>query len=160
MDTELSEFETTLEKQGKTLCFPLDESLEAALRRHGFEEGQGVVMRLAPERLEIRPRRSPEAIRDKLLGAAGEVKELRERILAFMKDLPQASDEELEEDGSLEGELLGMLECLVEDNLTPAIVKLESVVKLGPLSASNRLAPAAGPEGKVKSWKPRRKDGA
>ena len=92
MHTELSEFETTLERQGKTLCFPLDKSLEAALRRHGFKEGQGVVMRLAPERLEIRPRSSPEAIRERLLGAAGEVKAIRERMLAFMMDLPQVTD--------------------------------------------------------------------
>ena len=53
-----------------------------------------------------------------------------------------------------------MLECLVADDLTPAIAKLESVVELGPLSASNRPAAAAPQEGKAKSRKPGRTGGA
>jgi hypothetical protein len=37
---------------------------------------------------------------------------------------------------SLEGELLGLLECLLSDDLDPAIQKLEGVDELGPVSAA------------------------
>jgi hypothetical protein len=91
-------------------------------------------------------RNTPEQIRDKLLNAAGEVKAFKEKILALAKDLPRVTDEELEEEEeeTLEGNLLGMLECLVTDNLDPAIVKLESVLELGPPAADAADVAAEG----------------
>ena len=82
-------------------------------------------------------RNTSEEIRDKLLNAAKEIRAFKEKILALAKDLPQATDEELVEDETLEAELLGMLECLVADNLDPAIAKLESVMELGPEPAGS-----------------------
>ena len=152
MVADLLEFESKLERQGAVLCLPVGRSLELALKRHGFEPGQSVILRFAPERLEIRPRKTTEEIRGKLLSAAEEIKSFKERMLAFARDLPQVSDEELEEDATLEGELLGMLECLVSDDLDPAIAKLESVTRLGPPPASE--PPAQGRAAKAPKRRP------
>jgi len=131
MSADLSEFESKLKKQGTMLCLPLGKSLGLALARCGFRQDQEVIVRFGREKLEIRPRSSPEEIRIKLLASAEEIKGLRERMLAYTRDLPAVSDDDLEGEETLEGELLGMLECLVHDDLDPAIEKLESVAALG-----------------------------
>jgi len=143
MVTDLQEFESMLKRQGSVLCLPVGRSLDLALRRHGFEPGQSVILRFALERLEIRPRNTTEEIRDKLLSAAEEIKSFKARMLAFARDLPPVSDEEPEEAETLEGDLLGMLECLVADDLEPAIAKLESVTRLGPSPSSEPPAQAS-----------------
>ena len=114
------------------LCLPLGRSLSTALKRYGLEPDQEVVVRFRPERLEIRPRNTPEEIREKLKGAVEELRSLRERIEGWTRELPPVSDEALENEETLEGELLGMLECLLSDDLEPAIRKLESAEELGP----------------------------
>lgn len=140
MSRDISEFKSKLTKQGYNLCLPLGASLPAALKAFGFAVGQDVVVRFRYDRLEILPRSSPELLRDKLLGHVDDVKSLKERMLAYMKELPEISDEDLEEGESLEAELLGMLECLVADDLDAAIQKLESVVRFGPPAASKSAA--------------------
>jgi hypothetical protein len=129
---DLAEFKSKVSKQGTMLCFPLGKSLGIALKRFGFAPGQAVLVRFDQERLEIRPMSSPEVVRDKLKQAAGELKAFRERMRNLAEDLPSVSDEELEEEGTLEDHLLGMLECLLSDDLDPAIQKLEGVDELGP----------------------------
>lgn len=132
MSREISEFKSKLAKQGYNLCLPLGASLPTALKAFGFAVGQDVVVRFRYDRLEILPRSSPELLRDKLLGHVDDVKSLKERMLAYMKELPEVSDEELEEGETLESELMGMLECLVADDLDAAIQKLESVARFAP----------------------------
>ena len=66
---------------------------------------------------------------------------------AYMKELPEVPDEEWEEEETLEAERLGLLECLVADDLDPAIEKLESVTRFGPPAASS---PGAERKGSVK----------
>ncbi|MEO6193780.1 MAG: hypothetical protein ABIS20_12280 [Thermoanaerobaculia bacterium] len=131
---DLAEFKSKVTRQGTMLCFPLGKSLGIALKRYGFIPGQPVVVRFDRERLEIRPLNTPEEVRDKLRLAGGELKAFRNRMRALAKDLPPVSDEELEGEASLEGELLGLLECLLSDDLDPAIQKLEGVDELGPVS--------------------------
>jgi hypothetical protein len=135
---DLAEFKSKVSKQGTMLCFPLGKSLGIALKRFGFAPGQAVLVRFDQERLEILPMSSPEVVRDKLKQAAGELRAFRERMRNLVKELPSGSDEELEEDGTLEGELLGMLECLLSDDLEPALRKLESVDELGPVPPPKR----------------------
>jgi hypothetical protein len=132
MADELAEFMSKVTRQGTMLCFPLGESLGVALKRFGFTLDQAVVVRFAEERLEIRPLSTPEGIRGKLREKAGELRAFREKIRGLANELPSVSDEELEEESTLEGELLGMLECLLSDDLDPAIQKLEGVDQLGP----------------------------
>jgi hypothetical protein len=135
MSADLSEFRSRLKKQGTMLCLPLGKSLSTALKRYGLAPDQEVVVKFRPERMEIRPRNTPEEVREKLKGAKEELKSLRERIQGWTRELPAVSDEALESGETLEGELLGMLECLLADDLEPAIRKLESADELGPESS-------------------------
>lgn len=144
MRGDISEFKSKLKKQGFMLCFPLGASLPTALKAFGFVLDQDVVVRFRYDRLEILPRSSPELLRDKLLAHADDVRDLKERMQAYMKELPQVSDEELEEEETLEAELLGMLECLVADDLDPALEKLESVASFGPPAAARPKRERAG----------------
>jgi hypothetical protein len=132
MAADLSEFRSRLKKQGTMLCLPLGKSLGTALKRYGLVPDQEVVVRFRPERLEIRPRNTPEEILGKLKGAMEELKSLRERVLGWAQELPAMPDEAIENEETLEGELLGMLECLLSDDLEPAIRKLESAEELRP----------------------------
>ena len=138
MTDDLAEFKSKVSKQGTMLCFPLGKSLGIALKRSGFAPDQPVVVRFEEERLEIRPLNSPEAIRDKVRKETGAFRAFMERMRNLIQELPSVSDEELEEDGTLEGELLGMLECLLADDLEPALRKLESVDELGPVPPPER----------------------
>lgn len=132
MPADLSEFRSRLKKQGSMLCLPLGRSLGTALKRYGLEPDQEVVVRFRLERLEIRPRNTPEEILQKLKAAVEELKSLRERVQGWARELPAASNEPLDDEETREGELLGMLECLLVDDLEPAIRKLESADELGP----------------------------
>jgi hypothetical protein len=137
---DLTEFKSKVSKQGTMLCFSLGKSLGIALKQSGFAPDQAVVVRFDQERLEIRPLNSPELIRDKVRQEAGSFKAFMERVRNLIKELPYVSDEDLEEDGTLEGELLGMLECLLSDDLEPALRKLESVDQLGPVPPPERTS--------------------
>lgn len=129
MSDDLSEFRSRLKKQGSMLCLPLGQSLSTALKRYGLVPDQEVVVRFRRERMEIRPRNTPEEIREKLKGAAEELRSLRERVQGWTQELPAEAPED---EDTLEDELLGMLECLLSDDLEPAIRKLESAQKPGP----------------------------
>jgi len=144
MDAELFEFAARLKKQGTMLCVPLGKSLGTALKRAGFHADQEVTVRFGQERLEILPRDTPREIQGKLKLAAGELKAFRKRMKDLATKLPAVSDEELEAEETLEGELLGMIECLVADDLDPAIHKLETVDELGP----SPMALPGAPRGK------------
>jgi hypothetical protein len=130
MSVDVSEFQTRLKKQGLMLCFPVGKSLNAALQHFGFQADQEVVMRFGWGRLEILPRTSTEAARDQMLSAAGELRSLRKRMQVIAETFSEVTDEELEKEETLEAELLGLLECLLADDLDPAIEKLESVAVL------------------------------
>jgi hypothetical protein len=138
MADDLAEFKSKVSRQGTMLCFPLGKSLGIALKQAGFAHDQLVVVRFDQERLEVRPLNSPELIRDKVRKEAGSLRAFMERMRNLIKDLPSVSDEELEDEGTLEGELLGMLECLLSDDLEPALRKLESVDELGPTPPPER----------------------
>ncbi|MFL6192786.1 MAG: hypothetical protein ACJ75H_01345 [Thermoanaerobaculia bacterium] len=131
MERDLAEFVSTLKRTGTAMCFPVGKSLTLALRRFGFEPGLEVILRFEKERVEICPRHSLEQVRKGLDSAARELKELRDRIQAYGRALPPAPDENPESPETLEAELLGLLECLLADDLDPAISKLQSVAELG-----------------------------
>lgn len=154
MRGEITEFKSKLRKQGYNLCLPLGSSLTMALKAFGYEPGQDVVVRFHYDRLEIFPRSSPELLRDKLLGHVDEMKRFKERIEAYRKELPEVPDEELKGEETLEAELQGLLECLVTDDLGPAIAKLKSVARFGPPAAAKRGGKA---EGKNAVRKPKEK---
>jgi hypothetical protein len=130
MPEELTEFTTTVKKQGTMLCLPLGKTLGLALQRFGFAPDQPVVVRFSAQRLEIRPVASLGAVRDQMLRSVDELRVFREKMRELLAALPQLTDEELETGDTPEGELLGTLECLISDDLDPAIRKLQSAERL------------------------------
>ncbi|HEY4561812.1 MAG TPA: hypothetical protein VIJ36_02480, partial [Thermoanaerobaculia bacterium] len=91
---------------------------------------QPVVVRFSAERLEIRPVGSLESVRDKMLRSIAELRTFREKMRGLLESLPRVPDEAFESGGSPEGEILGTLECLISDDLDPAIRKLQSAERL------------------------------
>jgi hypothetical protein len=142
MSTDLSEFTTTLEQQGTSLCLPLGGMLAMALERSGFGPGQRVLVRFGPGRLQVLPFTTTQEVRDGLALVAKDLRLLEARIRELLIRLPTLSDEQLETGETLEGELQGLLECLLADDVVPALRKLEAVDQLG---APPRQRP--GPEG-------------
>ena len=130
MPEELTEFTTTVKKQGTMLCLPLGKTLGLALQRFGFAPDQPVVVRFSEQRLEIRPVASLGAVREQMLRSVDELRAFREKMRGLLEALPRVTDEELESGETPEGELLGTLECLISDDLDPAIRKLRSVERL------------------------------
>jgi hypothetical protein len=130
MPEELTEFTTTVKKQGTMLCLPLGKTLGLALQRFGFAPDQPVVVRFSAQRLEIRPVASLGAVRDQMLRSVDELRAFREKMRGLLAALPHLTDEQLEAGETPEGELLGTLECLISDDLDPAIRKLQSVERL------------------------------
>ena len=131
MAKDLTELGSRVTKQGTTLCFPLGRTLPRVLARFGFGLDEPVVLRFSDERLEIRPVSSPGAIRAKVKQSAEDLRQFTERMRELARDLPAGPDEEIEGEPAREGELLAMLECLITDDLDPAVQKLESVDELG-----------------------------
>jgi hypothetical protein len=127
MSEDLTEFMTTVKKQGTMLCLPLGKTLGLALSRFGFAPDQPVVVRFSEQRLEIRPVGSLGAVRDQMLGSVAELRAFREKMRGLLESLPRITGEEVESGESLEAEVLGTLECLIADDLDPAIRKLQSV---------------------------------
>lgn len=131
MSKDLSEFTTTLEQEGMSLRLRLGGRLATALERFGFRPGQKVLVRFAQGRLQVLPCNTTQEARDLLALAAQELREFEGRVREVLIRLPTVSDEQLENEETLEGELQGLLECLLADDLGPAIDKLESADQLG-----------------------------
>jgi hypothetical protein len=125
MSVEVSELTSELQRQGTMLCLPMGDEL--ALERFGFQPGQAVVVRFARNRVEIRPRGTPEAVRGRLKLAARDLRDLADQMKDLARELPSGADPE-----SLEEEVIATVECLLVDNLEPAIRRLETLDELGP----------------------------
>jgi hypothetical protein len=130
MPEDLTEFTTTVKKQGTMLCLPLGKTLGLALERFGFAPDQPVVVRFSAQRLEIRPVASLGSVRDRMLRSVDELRAFRDKMRGLLDSLPRVTDEQLESGDTPEGELLGTLECLISDDLDPAIRKLQSAERL------------------------------
>jgi hypothetical protein len=130
MPEELTEFTTTVKKQGTMLCLPLGKTLGLALQRFGFAPDQPVVVRFSTQRLEIRPVASLGAVRDQMLRSVDELRAFRDKMRGLLESLPHVTGDEREIGETPEGELLGTLECLISDDLDPAIRKLQGVERL------------------------------
>ena len=128
MADDLTWLTSKVSRQGATLCFPLETMAEETLERFGFGRETPVLLRLTDEQLEVWP--LSRVIQEKLRQAAGDLREFRERIRGFARALPTSPDDEVTAEVAREGELLGLLECLIADDLDPAVKKLESVDEL------------------------------
>jgi antitoxin component of MazEF toxin-antitoxin module len=105
----------------------------------GLGEGARVVVEVAPGRLLLTPYWDAAAVRADLHSIARDLAEVRRRLRRVTSLLPEPA----EPDGAAEGaestaevggaDLLGTLECLLADDLDPALAKLqEALGSLGP----------------------------
>jgi hypothetical protein len=136
MAEDRTELASRVKMQGTMLCFPLEKPPGGVLERFGFGLEQPVLVRFSDERLEIRPLNTPAAVREKLKRAAVDLRGFTDRMRGYLEELPRLSEEELKRDEVEESELIGMLECLISDDLQAAIRKLESVDELVPTSGA------------------------
>ncbi len=138
MVNDSSELDSRLETQGTRLCLPLEGGLEVVLERFGFHADQEVVVRLTPDRLEIRPRNTPGEIQVRMKRRVLELQQVADRLQAWAAELPALPEEDLGDEMTWAEEIRGMLECLLGDNIVPAIQKMESVDDLLPPPAGRR----------------------
>jgi hypothetical protein len=130
MSTDVSELASELQRKGTMLCLPVGGEL--VLERFGFQSGQQVVVRFARGRVEIRPRGTPEAVKERLKLKARDLRDLADQMRDLARELPGAGGDPLAEGSEgLEEELVALVECLLADNLEPAIRKLEEVDEVG-----------------------------
>ena len=141
MVNDSSELDSRLETQGTRLCLPLEGGLEVGLERFGFHADQEVVVRLTPDRLEIRPRNTPGEIQVRMKRRVLELQQIADLLQAWASELPALTEEELGDEMTWAEEVRGMLECLLGDNLVPAIRKMETVDELLPPPAGHRDEP-------------------
>ncbi|HEX4497831.1 MAG TPA: hypothetical protein VIE43_19310 [Thermoanaerobaculia bacterium] len=126
MSTDMSELASELQRQGMTLCLTIGSEL--VLERFGFQPGQQVVIRFTRGRVEIRPRGTAEAVKERLKLKARDLRDLAEQMRDLARELPaHGGDRTVDGAEGLEEELVALVECLLVDNLEPAIRRLEEV---------------------------------
>ena len=135
MSLKLTELESKLKVQSGTVSLVIGRSAWTLMKALGFRKGQEVLIRFGHERMEVRPRYTPWQIVQKLKLHRDDLKEIEGQIRGYLSKLPPVTDEELgdvleggaEEPASLAADLQETLECLLADDLEPAIQKLEGL---------------------------------
>ena len=125
-DQESRVFVTRLRTGKRSLKLPLPGLSREDLERFRFGDGQEVRVRLTDERLEIRPRTDAEDVQDGLGDAALQMRRIERRLRTLRSHLREP------ESPSLESELAVAIDCLLADEVLPAIAHLESAAGLTP----------------------------
>jgi hypothetical protein len=127
-DQESRVFVTRLQAGKRSLKLPLPGLSREDLERFRFEDGQEVRVRLTDERLEIRPRREVVDVQDGLGDAALQMRRIEKSLRTLRSHLREP------ESPSLESEIAVAIDCLLADEILPAIAHLESAAGLTPES--------------------------
>lgn len=122
-DQESRVFVTRLRTGKRSLKLPLP-----GLSREDLErwDGQEVSVKLTDERLEIRPRRDLGDVQDGLGDAALQMRRIERRLRTLRSHLQEPGSP------SLESEIAVAIDCLLADEILPAIAHLESAAGLTP----------------------------
>lgn len=122
-DQESRVFVTRLRTGKRSLKLPLP-----GLSREDLErwDGQEVSVKLTDERLEIRPRRDVGDVQDGLGDAALQMRRIERRLRTLRSHLQEPGSP------SLESEIAVAIDCLLADEILPAIAHLESAAGLTP----------------------------
>ncbi|HTQ80639.1 MAG TPA: hypothetical protein VMM92_11625 [Thermoanaerobaculia bacterium] len=122
--------------QGEEMGVPAD-----CLAAMGFAPGERVTVEASPGRLQLTPFWDAEAMRADLRGLALDLESLSARLREVAGRLPEPpNDADLPSPLDLNAvgtELLGALECILADDLEPALAKLRDAVDLT-LGAADR----------------------
>jgi hypothetical protein len=125
-DQESREFVTRLWAGKRSLKLPLSGLSREDLERFRFEDGQEVRVRLTEERLEIRPRREVGDVQEGLGDAALQMRRIERSLRTLRSHLREPGSP------SLESEIAVAIDCLLADEILPAIAHLESAAGLTP----------------------------
>lgn len=98
------------------------------LERFRFGDGQEVRVSLTDERLEIRPRRDVGDVQDGLGDAALQMRRIERSLRTLRSHLPAGESQ------AVESEIAVAIDCLLADEILPAIAHLESAAGLTPES--------------------------
>jgi hypothetical protein len=132
-DQESRVFVTRLRTGKRSLKLPLSGLSREDLERFRFGDGQEVRVRLTDEKLEIRPRRDVVDVQDGLGDAALQMRRIESRLRTLRSHLQEPSTgNPAGESQSLESEIAVAIDCLLTDEILPAIAHLESAAGLTP----------------------------
>lgn len=134
-DQESRIFVTRLQAGKRMLKLPLSGLTRKDLERFRLGDGQEVRVRLTDERLEIRPRRDVEDVQDGLGDLELQLRKLARSLRTLRSHLPEPETREGDAgSASLESDLAIAIDCLLADDIRPALEHLESAVRLTPES--------------------------
>lgn len=134
-DQESRVFVTRLRTGKRSLKLPLSGLSREDLERFRFGDGQEVRVKLTDERLEIRPRRDVGDVQDGLGDAALQMRRIESRLRTLRSHLREPSTGNPGgESQALESEIAVAIDCLLADEILPAIAHLESAAGLTPES--------------------------
>src|SRR5262249_45668760 len=122
--------EVVMRRQATVVSSP-DEEMRVppgCLAELGLGEGARVVVEVTPGRLLLTPYWDAQAVRADLDGIARDLTEVRRRLRRVMGLLPEPAEPAASAEAG--AELLGTLECLLADDLDPALAKLQQAVAL------------------------------
>lgn len=125
-DQESRVFVTRLRTGKRSLKLPLSGLSREDLERFRFGDGQEVRVRLTDERLEIRPRREVVDVQDGLGDLALKLRRIERSLRTLRSHLQEPSSQ------TLESEIAAAIDCLLTDEILPAIKHLESAAGLTP----------------------------
>jgi hypothetical protein len=132
-DQESRLFVTRLRAGKRSLKLPLPGLSRADLERFRFGDGQEVRVRLTDERLEIRPRTEVGDVQDGLGDLTLELREIKRRLQTLRSHLRESGARELAgEISTVEAEVAVAIDCILTDEILPAIAHLESAAGLTP----------------------------
>jgi hypothetical protein len=132
-DQESRVFVTRLRTGKRSLKLPLPGLSRADLERFRFGDGQEVRVRLTDERLEIRPRRDVGDVQDGLGDLALQLRRIERGLRTLRSHLQEpGTRNRAGEIPALESEIAVAIDCLLTDEIRPAIAHLESAAGLTP----------------------------
>lgn len=132
-DQESRLFVTRLRAGKRSLKLPLPGLSRADLERFRFGDGQEVRVRLTDERLEIRPRTEVGDVQDGLGDLTLKLREIKRRLRTLRSHLQEpGSREQAGEISTVEAEVAVAIDCILTDEILPAIARLESAAGLTP----------------------------
>lgn len=132
-DQESRIFVTRLRAGKRTLKLPLSGLSREELERFRFGDGQEVRVKLTDERLEIRPRTELGDVQDGLGDLALKLRRIERGLRTLRSHLGEPGiRERAGEIPAMESEVAVAIDCLLADEILPAIAHLESAAGLTP----------------------------
>src|SRR5688500_16717637 len=126
-DQESRVFVTRLRTGKRALKLPLMGLSRADVERFRFSDGREGRARVTDERLEIRPRREVGDVQDGLGDLALQLRSIERGLRTLRSHLQEpGTRERADEIQAMESEIAVAIDCLLTDEILPAIAHLES----------------------------------